>query len=139
MKTAVINHIHNEKQKFKIDDLPEDTKIEIAGAFTKSVCDGISKKLKLALKETGAKNLVLAGGVAANSHLRKCVADVCKKCGVEFIVPPMSLCGDNGAMTASAGYYMYKMGIKSDSTLNAFASDESSASYLNSLKNLTDA
>lgn len=134
LKTAVINHIHNEKQKLKSDDLPEETKIEIAGAFTKTVCDGISKKLDLVLKTEKCNTLVMAGGVAANSHLRKAVNDICKKHGVEFIVPPMSLCGDNAVMTAAAGYHMWNLGIRADSSLNAFASDESSEEYLNNLK-----
>ena len=134
LKTAVINHIHNEKQKLKTDDLPSEIKTEIAGAFTKSVCDGISKKLSLALKETGMKTLVMAGGVAANSHLRKAVAEVCKKHGVEFMVPSMSLCGDNAVMTAAAGYHSYNLGIRAGSDLNAFASDESAEAYLDILK-----
>ncbi|MBE6616330.1 MAG: tRNA (adenosine(37)-N6)-threonylcarbamoyltransferase complex transferase subunit TsaD [Ruminococcaceae bacterium] len=134
LKTAVINHIHNEKQKLKVDDLPYDTKVEIAGAFTKAVCDGIVKKLSSALVSTDTKTLVMAGGVAANSHLRKAVADVCAKHKVKFIVPSLSLCGDNAAMTAAAGYHSYNLGIVAGSDLNAFASDESAEDYLNNLK-----
>ncbi len=134
LKTAVINHIHNEKQRLKVEDLPEETKIEIAGAFTKTVCDGITKKLELVLDKEECKTLVMAGGVAANSHLRKAVANICEKHDVEFIVPPLSLCGDNAVMTASAGYHMFLHGIRADSRLNAFASDESSAEYLETLK-----
>jgi len=78
--------------------------------------------------------LVMAGGVAANSHLRKAVSDICLKHNVDFIVPPMSLCGDNAVMTAAAGYHMFHLGIHADSSLNAFASDESSAEYLDTLK-----
>ncbi|MBP3377598.1 MAG: tRNA (adenosine(37)-N6)-threonylcarbamoyltransferase complex transferase subunit TsaD, partial [Clostridia bacterium] len=109
LKTAVINHIHNEKQRLKTDDLPQDVKVEIAGAFTKAVCDGIAKKLDLVLKTLGTKTLVMAGGVAANSHLRKSVSDVCLKNNVEFIVPSLSLCGDNAVMTAAAGYHMFRL------------------------------
>ncbi len=134
LKTAVINHIHNEKQRLKTDDLPEDIKIQIAGAFTKAVCDGISKKLDLVLRDVGTKTLVMAGGVAANSHLRRAVSEICSKHNVEFIVPSLALCGDNAVMTAAAGYHMFKLGICADSKLNAFASDESSASYLEKLK-----
>ena len=134
LKTAVINYIHNEKQKNKTDNLAENIRCEIAGAFTKTVCDGISKKLALALENTDTKYLVLAGGVAANSHLRKAVADVCRKHNVEFIVPPISLCGDNAAMTAAAGYYLFQQGIKADSSLNAFASDESAEEFFSKLK-----
>lgn len=133
LKTAVINHIHNEKQKMKSDDLPDKKKEEIAGAFTKTVCEGITKKIKSAIKSTGIKTLVLAGGVAANSHLRNAVKTVCDKNGICFIVPPISLCGDNAAMTASAGYHLYLSGIKADSSLNAFASDEASEEYIASI------
>lgn len=134
LKTAVINHIHNEKQKRKTDTLPDDVRIEIAGAFTKAVCDGIEKKLTLALKSTGAKTLVMAGGVAANSHLRRAVADVCTKLGVEFIVPSISLCGDNAAMTGAAGYHLHRLGYHADSSLNAYASDEAAEEYFASLR-----
>jgi len=133
LKTAVINHIHNEKQKLKTETLPEQIRVEIAGAFTKAVCDGIDKKLTLALKETGVHTLVMAGGVAANSHLRKAVGDVCRKNKVEFIVPSVSLCGDNAVMTAAAGYYLHKLGYHADSSLNAYASDEAAEEYYHSL------
>ncbi len=133
LKTAVINYINTEKQKRKTDVLPEELRCEIAGAFTKAVCDGIEKKLSLALEQTGMKSLVLAGGVAANSHLRKTVARVCEKYGVSFIVPSLSLCGDNGAMTGAAGYYMFREGLFADATLNAYASDESWDDYFASL------
>ncbi len=134
LKTAVINHIHNEKQKRKCDELPEEVCCEIAGAFTKAVCDGVVKKLRLALRSTGLKTLVMAGGVAANSHLRAAVEAECGKNGVHFIVPPRSLCGDNAAMTAAAGYFQYHAGIVADSSLNAFASDEAAEDYLRQLK-----
>lgn len=137
LKTAVINHIHNEKQKRKSDNLDDETRCEIAGAFTKTVCDGISKKLELALKETGTKTFVMAGGVAANSHLRRALAEVCENCGVRFIVPSIPLCGDNAAMTGAAGYYLYKQGVIADSSLNAYASDETAENFYATLKTRT--
>lgn len=135
LKTAVINYINTEKQKRRSEELPEEIRCEIAGAFTKSVCDGIEKKLTPALKETGTRTLVMAGGVAANSHLRRTVASVCEKLGVEFIVPSLSLCGDNAAMTGAAGYHMMKLGYRADSSLNAYASDEAAENYYFELKN----
>ncbi|MBQ8513138.1 MAG: tRNA (adenosine(37)-N6)-threonylcarbamoyltransferase complex transferase subunit TsaD [Clostridia bacterium] len=134
LKTAVINHIHNEKQKRKTDDLPDEVRAEIAGAFTKTVCDGISKKLSDALVRTGTKTLVMAGGVAANSHLRKAVKSVCDRHGVGFIVPSLSLCGDNAAMVGAAGYHMHLLGLHADSSLNAYASDEACEEYLERLR-----
>lgn len=135
LKTAVINHIHNEKQKLKADTLPAEMCEMIAGAFTKSVCDGITKKLSLALDRTKAETLVMAGGVAANSHLRRAVDDTCRKKGVKFIVPQIGYCGDNAVMTAVCGYHMHKMGLYADSSLNALASDESAYEYFELIKN----
>lgn len=134
LKTAVINYIYNKKQKSKSDVLTDEEKELVAGAFTKAVCDGITKKLSLAFDRTGAKTLVLAGGVAANSHIRRSVGELCLKKGVEFIVPAIKYCGDNAVMTGAAGYFMHKIGLVSDSRLNAFASDESAAEYLDFLK-----
>ena len=76
----------------------------------------------------------MAGGVAANSHLRKAVGETCAKYGVKFIVPSLKLCGDNAAMTAAEGYYMYKLGMTADLSLNAYASDEAAEEYMDSLK-----
>ncbi|MBQ5649112.1 MAG: tRNA (adenosine(37)-N6)-threonylcarbamoyltransferase complex transferase subunit TsaD, partial [Clostridia bacterium] len=63
---------------------------------------------------------VLAGGVAANSHLRAAIKAVCDKTGAKMYVPPISLCGDNAAMVAAAGYYRYLNGMRADTSLNAF-------------------
>ena len=85
-----------------------------------AVCAGISKRADEALKKTGSKKLVLAGGVAANSHLRAALKAVCDKRGAELFMPPISLCGDNAAMVAAAGYFRYLEGIRADTSLNAF-------------------
>ncbi len=135
LKTAVINYIHNEKQKIKSEVLPNDIQAEIAAAFTSSVCDGICKKLSMAIKKNNPKTIVMAGGVAANSHLRKSVSELCAKNGVNFTVPSISLCGDNAAMTAAYAYHMYNLGLFADSSLNAFASDESAEIFMEQLKN----
>ena len=139
LKTAVINTIHNEKQKRKTEDLPDDVRTEIAGAFTRTVTDGIGKKLAAAIRETGAGTLVMAGGVAANSHLRKSVEQVCRRRRTAFAVPSLPLCGDNAVMIAAAGYYSFLSGIRADSSLNAYASDEGSADYLASLNHENNA
>ncbi len=126
LKTAVINTLHNEKQKRKTDDLPREVCREIAGAFTRTVSDGICRKLNAALRETGAETLVMAGGVAANSHLRAAIGETCRRRKVRFAVPSLPLCGDNAVMIAAAGYHSYLAGIEADSSLNAYASDEGS-------------
>ncbi len=134
LKTAVINLIQNERQRRKTDELEHELRLQIAGAFTAAVTDGIGKKLKAALKETGAGTLVMAGGVAANSHLRTSVAEICRRRKVSFAVPSLALCGDNAAMIAAAGIHMFDAGIVADSSLNASASDESAEITLARLK-----
>jgi len=129
LKTAVINYIHTTKQRlYPMEgdkaELPEEIKAEIAAAFTKSVTDGIAKKLDAALDGHAYNTVVMAGGVAANSHLRKAVEAVCQKHNTAFAVPPLSLCGDNAAMTAACGYHLYRCGERADSSLNAFANLE---------------
>jgi N6-L-threonylcarbamoyladenine synthase len=66
----------------------------------------------------------MAGGVAANSHLRKRLNKLAEEKGVKLFIPSLDLCGDNGAMIAAAAYYEYKMGNLADSSLNASALDK---------------
>lgn len=98
LKTAVINHLHTLDQK----GTPVDREL-IAASFTDTVVSSVVKKLSSALDRTGRDTLVLAGGVAANSHLRRGVSELCEKRGVRLRMPPISLCGDNGAMIAMQG------------------------------------
>ena len=76
----------------------------------------------------------MAGGVAANSHLRRHIAEVCQANSVDFVFPSIKLCGDNAAMTAAQGYHMLRYGLTADASLNAFASDEGAYDYLDQLK-----
>ena len=116
LKTAVINFAHH-KEQLGESIVPED----LAASFTKAVVSGILSRLENAFAKTGEKTLVLAGGVAANAHIRQAVDNLCKKCGVELILPPLSLCGDNGAMIAAQAYYNFRAGITADLSLNASA------------------
>ena len=90
-------------------------------SYTYQIVDAITKKTELALKQTGLKTLVLAGGVAANSHLRTSLEKLCKKKGVTLAMPERGLCGDNGAMIAAAGYFNFLRGSLADTSLNASA------------------
>lgn len=116
LKTAVINFIHHARQTGE-NFSPED----LAASFTAAVCRGIEDRVQNALHETGQNQLVIAGGVAANSHIRKTLVALCKKEGATLYMPPLSLCGDNGAMIASQGYYNFLAGIVADEALNAYA------------------
>ncbi len=129
LKTAVINQIHTIRQKMGDENapLPEDIREGIAASFTRVVVDGVCMKLRRAIGEYGIKDLVLAGGVAANSHLRRGIAEVAESLGVRITVPPLSLCGDNAAMIGAQAYFEALAGNFADSSLNAYASDENAA------------
>ena len=116
LKTAIINYAHNKKQLGE-EIVPED----LAASFTAAVCRGIATQLEHALTAFPHKKLVLAGGVAANSHILKTAEDVCNKCNCKLYLPPISLCGDNGAMIGAQAYYNFKAGIVGDEKLNASA------------------
>lgn len=118
LKTAALNYINSNRQQGL-----EVPRADLAASFTAAVVEGIARKTEQALERTGHKTLVMAGGVAANSHLRARLAALCKERGVAFALPPVSLCGDNGAMVAAAGYYEYCKGNFADVSLNASASD----------------
>lgn len=119
LKTAVINYANTAKMKGE-----ELCREDVAASFTRVVCEAVVDKLKLALQKTGHKKLVLAGGVAANSHLRAAISTLCEKENVEFFVPPTSLCGDNGAMIGAQAYFEYEAGVRGDTALNAKATGE---------------
>lgn len=130
LKTAVINQIHTIRQRLNLGDdgeLPEDIREGIAASFTRAVVDGVTAKLRRAITEKKIRRLVLAGGVAANSHLRAAVESVAKEMGVTLTVPPLSLCGDNAAMIGAQAYFEVLAGNFADESLNAYASDEEAA------------
>ena len=118
IKTAALNYINSETQKGNKINEPD-----VAASYTKKIVEAIVKKTEMALEKNDAKTLVMAGGVAANSHIRSALTDLCKKRGVEFITPSLKLCGDNAAMVAAAGYFEFIKGNTVDTSLNASASD----------------
>ena len=77
-----------------------------------------------AAKRCGRKVLVAAGGVAANERIRGDLERSCRENGIRLYLPPLSLCGDNGAMIGSQAYYEYLSGARADSSLNAYATLE---------------
>ncbi len=117
LKTAVINHLNTLAQK----GLPYN-RADIAASFSRAVVSSVVKKLDLALRRTGETKLVIAGGVAANSHIRSALEDYAKKhTNVKLYLPEKKLCGDNGAMIAAQAYFDYQNGVRGDTTLNARA------------------
>ena len=117
LKTSVINYLHNCEQKGE-----SYSRENVAASFTRTVVGSVIKKLGAAVDMTGLDRIVIAGGVAANSHLRAGLEKFCSKRGLRFYMPPRSLCGDNGAMIAAQGYYEFLAGVRADTSLNAFAS-----------------
>lgn len=119
LKSAVINLVHNENQRGN-----EINKEDLATSFQEVVVDIITKKTLKALKDFNVKNLVLAGGVAANKGLRDKLTLICEENDIDYTFPPIKYCTDNAAMIATAGYFLYKEGRFSDLQLNAKSSVE---------------
>ena len=118
IKSAVLNTVHNEKQRghtIRVEDM--------CTSFQERVVSVVVKKTMHALEEYQVKNLVIAGGVSANSHLRDTLAKECEKRGINFSKPHLAYCTDNATMIASAAYYAYKKGVTADLTLNAVSTD----------------
>jgi N6-L-threonylcarbamoyladenine synthase len=118
LKTSALNYINGLRQKGE-----EPNAADLTASYTKTIVDAIVNKTEKALVASGAKTLVLAGGVAANSHIRGALTALCEKKGVRFCRPRLSLCSDNAAMVAAAGYYEYLAGNFADTSLNASALD----------------
>ncbi len=118
LKTAAINLIHRFEQRG--EELERDL---FAARYTYEAVEAVAQKIDAALKENPGCDFVMAGGVAANSHLRYRLSEVAKNNGVRIFIPPISLCGDNAAMIAASGYYEYENGNFADSSLNASALD----------------
>lgn len=114
LKSAVINYLNTAKMK-KEEVRPKD----VAASFQKAVVDVLVEKAMRAVDATGLTTIALAGGVAANSGLRKALKVACDKRGVRMCRPDPVLCTDNGAMIGCRAYYMAQAGDFAPLTLNA--------------------
>jgi len=110
IKTAVLNLNHKD---------PNINKADLCASFEKAVTNVLINNVKKALKQTGMKQLVLAGGVSANSYIRQKFEQLEKELDIKVYYPELKLCTDNAAMIASAGYYTYINGEKANMELNA--------------------
>lgn len=118
LKSAVINLAHNEEQRGE-----EIRKADLATSFQKVAVESITSKVRKAILEKGIKNVIVAGGVAANNGLRTAMKELTDELGVELSIPPMKYCTDNGTMIAAAGYFAYLDGRVADLNLNSKSQD----------------
>ena len=116
IKTATLNLIHHAEQVG--EQLDTDS---LCASFCAAVSDTLVPRVVMALEQTGRKKIAVAGGVAANSRIRKDIMEAAEKLGAEVYMPPLSLCGDNGAMIGAQAYYEYLAGNVADMGLNAYA------------------
>ena len=116
LKTAALNLIHHAQQVGEELDVNS-----LCAAFSCAVSDTLVPRTMLALEQTGYKKLAVAGGVAANSRIRRDIQTAAQKIGASVYMPPLSLCSDNAAMIGAQSYYEYLAGNTADMSLNAYA------------------
>ena len=119
LKTAVINLVHGAEQRGEEIDRPG-----LAASFCKAVSDSLVPRTMAAARELGYKKIVVAGGVAANSRIRRDFSAAAEREGAQLYIPPLKLCGDNAAMIGAQAYYEYLAGNTAGSELNAYATKE---------------
>ena len=114
LKTAVINYVHNEKQRGNKLNIAD-----IAASFQQAVIDSLIQRVIKALKNYEVGSVVISGGVAANQELRKQLRKVVNEKGLKLYYPELKLCTDNAAMIGAVSYYQYQKNDFSDLSLNA--------------------
>lgn len=117
VKTSVINYVHNAQQKGIVIN-----KADVAASFNEAVAGVLCEKLFLAARQTKAKTIAVAGGVAANSRLRELLQTNAKQENLRLMIPPLNLCGDNAAMVGSQAYFEFNAGHLANFSQNAYAS-----------------
>ena len=114
LKSAVINLVHNEKQRGN-----ELRKYDLAASFQTVAIDELVRKTELAINQLGIERLIIAGGVTANKYLRGEMEKQEKKHNIKLTIPPMKYCTDNAAMIGCAAYPLYLKKDFTDYSLNA--------------------
>ncbi len=116
LKTAALNLIHHADQVGEELDIPS-----LCASFSEAVSDTLVPRVVRAMEETGYRKIAAAGGVAANSRIRQELLAAAEKLGAQVYMPPLKLCGDNGAMIGAQAYYEFLAGNTADMRLNAYA------------------
>ena len=116
LKTAALNLIHHAEQVGETVDVPG-----LCASFSAAVSDTLVPRVVMAMRQTGLRRIAVAGGVAANSRIRRDMTQAVNKMGGTLYMPPLSLCGDNAAMIGAQAYYEFLAGHTTDMTLNAYA------------------
>ena len=116
LKTAALNLIHHAEQVGETVDVPG-----LCASFSAAVSDTLVPRVVMAMRQTGLRKIAVAGGVAANSRIRRDMTQAVNKMGGTLYMPPLSLCGDNAAMIGAQAYYEFLAGHTTDMTLNAYA------------------
>ena len=116
LKTAALNLIHHAEQVGETIDIPS-----LCASFSAAVSDTLVPRVVMAIQETGYRKIAVAGGVAANSRIRADILSAAEKLNAKVYMPPLKLCGDNGAMIGAQAYYEYLAGSTADMSLNAYA------------------
>ena len=119
LKTAAVNLVHNAQQKGEELD-----RSSLAASVAAAISEELVPRAMEAARRCGRKTLVAAGGVAANKRIRGDLERACRENGLKLYLPPLSLCGDNGAMIGSQAYYEYQAGNRGNWDLNAYANLE---------------
>lgn len=116
LKTAALNLIHHAQQVGQELDIPG-----LCASFCAAVSDTLVPRVVRAMEQTGCRKVAIAGGVAANSRIRADILASVEALGGTIYMPPLKLCGDNGAMIGAQAYYEYLAGNVADMRLNAYA------------------
>lgn len=116
LKTAVINYVHNQK-----DRGVEINKADVANSFQCAAIDVLADKAIKAAKQFGYNTICVSGGVGANGYLRDTLTEKTKKSNIKLVLPEKRYCTDNGAMIGAEGYLQYLKGNFADLSLNASA------------------